>query len=486
MSAVSEFLRGSITKSHEAIGNGSKGDFVGINTADGKITKMTIDSYLNAFNEGTTAYSKCCKLSSDKALVAFYYSIPKVMAVDIKGNSSSYGTPVDLATSGTAKRAISACYVEDDKAVVTFYGTVGTSKTWARVCTVTGGTDIVLGDGAEVNASNSEWVESCLIDNNKILIAYQDEGALSYGTAIVGTISGTTISFGTEVQFNTSITYDIRVCKLDTDKALICYRDSDTTTNAIVCTVSGTTISFGTETTITTEPSNSPTCVQVGTNKAFIAVYISGTGYIRSEGIVCTVSGTTPSFGKSYAFGFGYADNQNMRACRIEDNKVFLTWMDQVENDYACATVASISGTVITFGPRVVYNPDSTNYNDCCLISTDKVFLVYESTVGSDPTGQTASCNIFNNTVQVGKFLFGGIVADDFTDGNRVNVVKAGAVKGISNMSFNHLYILTQQRDRIYTRKTLDSTTSFNDRIAARDISSDSRIVLQNRVYLKA
>ena len=37
--------------------------------------------------------------------------------------------------------------------------------------------------------------------NQKIVIAYRDNGNSNYGTAVVGTVSGTSISFGTPVVF---------------------------------------------------------------------------------------------------------------------------------------------------------------------------------------------------------------------------------------------------------------------------------------------
>ena len=37
--------------------------------------------------------------------------------------------------------------------------------------------------------------------NNKVVLAYRDEDNSHYGTAIVGTVSGTGISFGTAVVF---------------------------------------------------------------------------------------------------------------------------------------------------------------------------------------------------------------------------------------------------------------------------------------------
>jgi hypothetical protein len=40
-----------------------------------------------------------------------------------------------------------------------------------------------------------------IASNNKVVIAYKDAGNSDFGTAIVGTVSGTSISFGTPVVF---------------------------------------------------------------------------------------------------------------------------------------------------------------------------------------------------------------------------------------------------------------------------------------------
>ena len=72
---------------------------------------------------------------------------------------------------------------------------------------------------------------------------------INYGTAIVGTVSGTSISFGTAVVFESAaVAYTATVFDSSSNKIVIGYRDggnSDQAT-AIVGTVSGTSISFGT------------------------------------------------------------------------------------------------------------------------------------------------------------------------------------------------------------------------------------------------
>ena len=62
--------------------------------------------------------------------------------------------------------------------------------------------------------------------NDKVVIAYRDDNNNNYGTAIVGTVSGNSISFGNPVVFssdntsNISATYDS-----SNNKVVIAYRD---------------------------------------------------------------------------------------------------------------------------------------------------------------------------------------------------------------------------------------------------------------------
>ena len=62
--------------------------------------------------------------------------------------------------------------------------------------------------------------------NNKVVIAYRAQGNSNYGTAVVGTVSGTTITFGSAIVFESvntthpSATYDST-----NDRVVISYRD---------------------------------------------------------------------------------------------------------------------------------------------------------------------------------------------------------------------------------------------------------------------
>ena len=92
---------------------------------------------------------------------------------------------------------------------------------------------------------------SCTFDstNNKVIIAYRDDATGDQGKARVGTVSGTSISFGTAVEFEAgssdkyAATFDSSV-----GKVVIGYDDDGdgAAGKFVIGTVSGTDISFTT------------------------------------------------------------------------------------------------------------------------------------------------------------------------------------------------------------------------------------------------
>ena len=83
-------------------------------------------------------------------------------------------------------------------------------------------------------------------NENRVVITYHDSGNSYYGTAIVGTLSGTTISYGTPVVYNSnSSSGNAVVFDSTNNKILITYSDNTSDhTQARVGVVSGTSISF--------------------------------------------------------------------------------------------------------------------------------------------------------------------------------------------------------------------------------------------------
>ena len=84
--------------------------------------------------------------------------------------------------------------------------------------------------------------------NGKIVIAYTDHTNSFYGTAVVGEVSGTSMTFGTPVVYNsTGATYYHSLAYDSTNqKVVLAFKDNTSTQGSVITgTVSGNSISFG-------------------------------------------------------------------------------------------------------------------------------------------------------------------------------------------------------------------------------------------------
>ena len=194
----------------------------------------------------------------------------------------------------------------------------------------------------------------------KVVIAYKDGGNSNYGTAIVGTVSGNSISFGTPTVFESSETiYTSVAYDANAQKVVIAYRDGNNSEygTGIVGTVSGTSISFGSSTAFETGGSTNyiSAVYDSSAQKVVIAYLVSSTG----KAVVGTISGTSISFGSVATFNSG---NTTYVATSYDENasKVVIAYRDNGNSNYGTAVVGTVSATSISFGSEVVFNSAST------------------------------------------------------------------------------------------------------------------------------
>ena len=148
--------------------------------------------------------------------------------------------------------------------------------------------------------------------NNKVVIAFRDVNNSNNATAIVGTVSDTSISFGTPVVYSSSSTAENRM----------------------------------------TFDSNS--------GKVVIAYYDGGNSNYGTA-VVGTVSGTSISFGTPVVYNSGNATVNNAITFDSNSNKVVIAYKDQPQSNYGKAIVGTVSGTSISFGSEVTFNSASTD-----------------------------------------------------------------------------------------------------------------------------
>ena len=109
--------------------------------------------------------------------------------------------------------------------------------------------DITYGSEYIFNSAETNFISVAVLDSAHFVVSYCDVGNSNYGTAVIGTVSGNTISYGSEYVFNSAATYGISVAVLDAAHFVVSYYDSGNSGygTAVVGTVSGNTISYGSE-----------------------------------------------------------------------------------------------------------------------------------------------------------------------------------------------------------------------------------------------
>ena len=203
-----------------------------------------------------------------------------------------------------------------------------------------GTNSLTIGSDQPFDTSDTEWTDCAYDpDTNQTIFAWEDMGSSNYGKAVLGTLSGSgydEMTYGTTVTFDSSA---IDSCKVvyDTsnDKAVVIYRDGsggNGALRAVVGTISGTDISFGTPVQLaggyTTDPGGLDACFAGGsTNKVIVVFHHAGQGN-RGYAAVLTVSGTSISWGTPVEFN-GTNTCGHRRCCFDENaNKVVIAFQD--------------------------------------------------------------------------------------------------------------------------------------------------------------
>ena len=295
--------------------------------------------------------------------------------VAFQAGSASTTSSTSTFESATTSEIFSAYDTNSDRVVIAYRDHGNNDYGTAIVGTVSGssisfGTPVVY--HSNLSQDNTVVFDS---SNNKIVISWKawDASNNTNGTSIVGTVSGTAISFGSAVQFNTTETADISsVFDSSNNKVVVSYRDASNSSHGTsrVGTVSGTSISFGSEVVFESAQTRTITSVfDSNANKVVISYYDAGNSNYGTS-IVGTVSGTSISFGSPVLFGGGTSSNHIESSFDTTANKVVISYVDVGDSDKAKAVVGTVSGTSISFGSPVLYNGTSTG---------DKNSIVYDS-----------------------------------------------------------------------------------------------------------
>lgn len=289
-----------------------------VGTPDGLSVTWTGGSSLGSYqvNSSEQDISSCYDTVNKKHVVAFrnYNNTAQIIAqvITISGTSASGGSYVTAWSQYQHQGKIRINYASDNGKLVIlgynnnniFYvmGSVsGTSTTgWAGQQGTSSGT--IGGEIASTYDPNT----------NSIVMAWQDSNNSNYGTSMVGTVGSSSITWGSKVVILSSY-LGVYAFNLATDtttnKIIGAFRNNSTTNgnDCIIGTISGTSISWGTSVAFNGSTSNDtvsyPGVAYDSSNEKFIISYKdnnSSNGFHLTV-IEGTLSGNTPTFGSKIA-----------------------------------------------------------------------------------------------------------------------------------------------------------------------------------------
>ena len=254
--------------------------------------------------------------------------------------------------------------------------------------------------------------------NEKVLVCYRgyDTGQNFYLYGVVGTVSGTSISWGTPAALNSTSSYmSTQGVQFDsnTGKFLVCYQDGGSSSNAaaLVATISGTSVSAGTPVSFDSTGSTTNHCVSYDSNaQKFLVTWTRQSNYY-AYAAVATISGTSVSFGSTLNW---YSGSSYYQRVNYDSNaQKHLSLYTRLNGNGLGAAVATISGTSVTYGSATNILDDTIDASEPqqTYDSTAQQMLIFVNVGNSSPyplTQYTATISGTSVTVSSGTTLLSG------------------------------------------------------------------------------
>jgi hypothetical protein len=313
------------------------------------------------------------------------------------------------------------------------------------------GITISVDSGTTFESGAAQYVAVAKLDANTFIVAYQDNDDSNKGKAVVGTRVGTTITVSSAdiATFSTNEVSFIDVAVLSTSLIVISYYDGTSVVSKVIAgTISGTTITFGTAVTSLAFPSNSATTVCFIDSTNFVtSVTYSG----AALSYVGSVSGTTITLGSAQTAASGSVTRSFASSDNLNSTDFVFTFISGSQLK-AIVGVVNTAAQTISFGAIVnievsmdvtknqvsafdglhficFYTTAIDNYIRACSIN-DTTHAITSGTRIDDTTNIS---NIAICTIDSTHFLVSYCDTDDSNKGK----VRAGSLSGATTLAWD-------------------------------------------------
>ena len=336
----------------------------------------------------------------DKIVVCYYdfgnNSYGTAVAMSLNGTSVSLGSPQVFHSAPSFD--IAATYDSSSQRVVVAYrDNANSQQGTARLLRIDSDNTIDVGNAAIFNNGQTRNISLAHdTTNNKLVVAYKDTDNNNRGIANVGTVntSDYTISWGSESVFQYSETSDTStVFDPSTGKILITYSNGGDGSKgkAIVGTVSGTDITFGTAVVFNQNQSYNTNTVYVPKSRQVLVSYRDAASGYSQVLKTATISGTTVSFGSSvFLSTSGNNADQAGLAYDTTNNRAFISYKDQDDSSKGKAVVYTppLPGGTATAG-------NFLGFSDAAYTNGQTATIQMAGSVDDAQTGLTTGSKFF-------------------------------------------------------------------------------------------
>ena len=345
----------------------------------------------------------------------------------VSGTSISFGTPVVFDSSGLPARIASAVYDSANQKIVIAYNS---DETRGRVVVgEVSGTSISFGSTAIFEFGNAESISAVYDSSNqRVVFAYWDDQDSDYGKAIVGEVSGTSVNFGSPVTFESAdVGHISAVYDSANNKVVIAYEDNGNNQygTAIVGTVSGNSISFGSPTVFENSAIYNLAATYDSTNNKVVITYTGPSDY--GWATVGTVSGTSISFGSSVAYN-SFTTGFSSVTFDSTNGKVVIIFSDGGNSQYGTAVVGTVSGTSISFGSPFVFESAATYHMTVTFDSTNGKVVTAHADAGNSYYGTSVVFSPITVGTNLTSENFIGVSNGAYSNGQTATIQVTGSV----------------------------------------------------------
>lgn len=389
--------------------NVSAGGFVEfVNGIASKKTETSVDTPIstNSYNGKTIS---AVVLDDNRVFIAHSHSTNYYLlgiVCTINGATIIPGVDTMLSQSNYRGVTISAVKLEDNKVFVAH--SAGTAiHLYGVICTIdnitiTAGTDTTIVG----NDNAGHAISTIPLTNDRVFISHCNGTAFHlYG--IVCTITGTTITIGTDVSLD-GVEYSglcVSVTELENNKAFVAHNDGGAYyLSAMICTISGTTISKGTDTALVSGYEHCGdyiSAVTLKNTKVFIA-HSRGSSYYLNA-LVCTINNTTITPGTDYALDSTNFESEGISTVVLPSGQVFISHRDN--SQYLGGIVCTINNTTITNGgDKTLSSNKFQGTTTSSVLINDNIFIahnydkderyLYAQIFGIDETNNVPTNNV--------------------------------------------------------------------------------------------